>query len=263
MSGTTYEPLSAGGRKNAVVIGGSRGIGRAVCAALAPACSTVAIVYRGNLDAANASAKMVVEAGASPFLLQADVRDPSAVSAAIVQAHAQAGSIDVLVHAAGGMSAWKAVRDLTYCEWIDLIDIDLNGFFNAVSAALKIMHAQRSGSIVAISSIAARACPPRSVQTAAAKAGLEAMIRVIAREEGKYGIRANAVSVGLTDTDMGQDAIRHWGEAMTKRIVEQSALGRVGTAEEVARAVAFLASDQASYITGRVICADGGQFIGV
>ncbi len=252
-----------GERKNAVVIGGSRGIGRAVCVALAPVSSTVAIVYRGNLEAANAAADMVVEAGAVPLLLQADVCDPSAISAAIMQVHAQAGSIDLVVHAAGGMSAWKAVRDLTHREWIDLIDIDLNGFFNAVSAVLKIMHVQRSGSIVAISSIAARACSPHSAQTAAAKAGLEAMIRVIAREEGKYGIRANAVSVGLTDTDMGQDAIRHWGETMTKRIVEQSALGRIGTPEEVARVVAFLASDQASYITGRVLCADGGQFIGV
>jgi NAD(P)-dependent dehydrogenase (short-subunit alcohol dehydrogenase family) len=89
------------------------------------------------------------------------------------------------------------------------------------------------------------------------------MIRVIAREEGRHGIRANAVSVGLTDTDMGQDAIRHWGEATTKRIIDQAALARIGTPEEVAKVVAFLASNNASYVTGRVICADGGQFIGV
>jgi len=127
-----------------------------------------------------------------------------------LSARDQAGSVDILVHAAGGSSAWKTVRELEHGEWTDIIDSDLNGFFNSVNATLKIMHEQRRGTIVAISSIAARACSPRSAQTAAAKAGLEAMIRVIAREEGRYGIRANAVSVGLTDTDMGQEAVKHW-----------------------------------------------------
>lgn len=245
------------------MVGGSRGIGRAVCVALARTASTVAIVYRGNADAAEATACKVAEQGATPLLLQADVRDRGAMAAAIATARDQAGAIDVLVHAAGGVSAWKTVRDLSYEEWTDIIDIDLNGFFNSVNATLKIMHEQRRGSIVAISSIAARACSPRSAQTAAAKAGVEAMIRVIAREEGRYGIRANAVSVGLTETDMGQDAIRHWGEAMTKRIIDQAALARIGTPEEVASVVAFLASDQAGYVTGRTLCADGGQFISV
>lgn len=247
----------------AVVVGGSRGIGRAVSLALTAQASTVAIIYRGNVEAAEATTRRIADSGATPLSFQADVTDPKAVKAAIDAIHAEAGSIDILVHAAGGSSSWKNVRDLSHREWTAIIDIDLNGFFNVVGPTLRIMHEQRKGSIVAISSIAARACSPRSAQTAAAKAGLEAMIRVIAREEGRYGIRANAVSVGLTDTDMGQDAIRHWGEAMTKRIIDQAALARMGTPEEVASVVAFLASDQASYVTGRVVCADGGQFIGV
>ncbi len=250
-------------RRCAVVVGGSRGIGRAICAALAPTISTIAIIYRGNLEAAETTARMVAERGAKPLLLQADVRDADGMTAAITRVHEQTGSIDILVHAAGGISAWKTVRELSSDEWRGIIDTDLNGFFNSVNATLKFMHEQRRGAIVAISSIAARACSPRSAQTAAAKAGLEAMIRVIAREEGRYGIRANAVSVGLTETDMGQDAIRHWGEAMTKRIIDQAALARIGTPEEVANVVAFLASDQASYVTGRTVVVDGGQFIGV
>ena len=261
-AGSEQVPLSPQ-RKCAVVVGGSRGIGRAVCTALASSVSTIAIVYRGNREAADATARMVADRGATPILLQADVRDHDAMAAAMTRVRDEGGSVDILVHAAGGSAAWKTVRELGYGEWTDIIDTDLNGFFNSVNAALKIMHEQRRGAIVAISSIAARACSPRSVQTAAAKAGLEAMIRVIAREEGRYGIRANAVSVGLTETDMGQDAMRHWGEAMTKRIVDQAALARVGTPEEVANVVAFLASDQASYVTGRTVVADGGQFIGV
>jgi 3-oxoacyl-[acyl-carrier protein] reductase len=254
---------SAGRARCAVVVGGSRGIGRAVCKALAELVPNVAIIYRENVEAAESTARMVEEAGSTPLLLRADVRDPHAIQASIQQAHTHAGAIEILVHAAGGLSSWKSIRELTYQEWADLIDIDLNGFFNVANSVLKIMHAQKRGSIVAISSIAARSCPPRSAQTAAAKAGLEAMIRIIAREEGKYGIRANAVSVGLTETDMGQDAIRHWGEAMTKKVIDQSALGRIGTPEEIARVVAFLASERASYVTGRILSVDGGQFIGV
>jgi NAD(P)-dependent dehydrogenase (short-subunit alcohol dehydrogenase family) len=254
---------SADRARCAVVVGGSRGIGRAVCTALAELVSNVAVIYRDNVEAAEGTARMIEEAGATPLLLRADVRDPGAIQASIERVHMQAGAIEILVHAAGGLSSWKSIRELTHQEWVDLIDIDLNGFFNVANSVLKIMHAQKRGSIVAISSIAARSCPPRSAQTAAAKAGLEAMIRIIAREEGKYGIRANAVSVGLTETDMGQDAIRHWGEAMTKRIIDQSALGRIGTPEEIARVVAFLASERAGYVTGRILSVDGGQFIGV
>jgi len=247
----------------AVVVGGSRGIGRAVCDALAREHATIAILYRGNEEAAAVTGRMVADRGATPMLVRADVRDPIAMRDAMDRIRHEAGSIDVLVHAAGGSSSWKTLRDLDHREWTDLVDTDLNGFFNSVNPVLRVMHEQRRGSIVAISSIAARACSPRSAQTAAAKAGVEAMIRVIAREEGRHGIRANAVSVGLTATDMGDDAIRHWGEATTKRIIDQSALGRIGAPEEIAEVVAFLASGRAGYVTGRTLCVDGGQFIGV
>lgn len=247
----------------AVVVGGSRGVGRACSAALASSHATVAIVYRDNVAAAEETAREVAALGANPLTVTADVRDAAATAAAIERVRASAGSIDTLVHSAGGSSAWKTVRELSHAEFSDIVDLDLVGFFNVVNPALRVMHEQKRGSIVAISSIAARACSPRSAQTAAAKAGLEAMIRVIAKEEGKYGIRANAVSIGLTDTDMGRDAMRHWGEAVTKKVVAASALGRIGRVEEVADVVAFLASDKASYMTGRILCVDGGQFIGV
>lgn len=247
----------------AIVVGGSRGIGRACSIALAESYTSIAIVFRDNRQAAEAVARDVEARGAKSLVLQADVRDAVGASATIAEIASKTGSINTLVHSAGGSSAWKTVRELSHQEFADIIDLDLNGFFNFANPALRLMHEQRSGTIVAISSIAARACSPRSAQTAAAKAGLEAMIRVIAKEEGKYGIRANAVSIGLTETDMGRDAMKHWGEAVTKKVIAQSALGRIGSADEVANVVAFLASEKASYITGRVLCVDGGQFIGV
>lgn len=248
-------------QRGAVVVGGSRGIGRAVCTAIAPDYEKIAILYRQDDAAARKTARHVSAAGAEPLVVQVDICDAGATAAAIKRLGAEMGAIDLLVHCAGGASSWKAVRELEPAEWANIIDIDLNGFFNVVSPVLQIMHDRRGGSVIAVSSIATQACSPGSAQTAAAKAGLEAMIRVIAREEGAHGVRANVVSVGLTDTDLGRDAIRHWGEATTKKILAQAALKRMGQPEEVADTIAFLASPKASYITGRVIAVDGGQFI--
>ncbi len=245
----------------AIVVGGSRGIGRAVSEALSASHRAIGILYRANESAAEETAALVRAAGAEALLLQADVRDTAAMAQAIEGAAASCGGLDTLVHTAGGNAGWKPLRELDSEEWTSLIDTDLNGFFNAASAALRIMHRQQQGCIVAVTSIAARSATPGSAQTAAAKAGVEAMIRVIAKEEGRNGIRANAVSVGLTDTDMGRDAVRHWGEKMTGKILAQAALPRMGTPEEVASVVAFFASPAARYVTGRVLAADGGQFL--
>ncbi len=245
----------------ALVVGGSRGIGRAVCAAIAGGYRTVVVVYRQDDDAAEETCVAIAAAGSEPLAVKVDIGDAAAVANAIARISAEVGAIDLLVHCAGGASSWKAVRDLSPGEWANIVNVDLNGFFNVVSPVLRLMHLQGQGVVIAISSVASQACSPGSAQTAAAKAGVEAMVHVIAREEGAYGIRANVVSVGLTDTDLGRDAIRHWGEATTKKILAQSALRRMGQPEEVADAVAFLASPKAGYITGRVITVDGGQFI--
>src|SRR5688572_15943073 len=132
----------------AVIAGGSRGIGRAICSALAPAYETIAILYRSNTEAAETVAREVAQHGARPLLLRADVRDPDATRDAIGRAEAAAGRIDLLVHSAGGSSSWKTVRDLTHREWAEIIDLDLNGFFNTASPTLAVMHRQRAGAIV-------------------------------------------------------------------------------------------------------------------
>ena len=104
-------------------------------------------------------------------------------------------------------------------------------------------------------------CQSRNVQGAAAKAGLEAMVRVVAREEGRRGIRANALAIGLTDTDMGRVAFAEWGPEVTERVIRGIPLRRIGTPEEVARVVCFLAGPDGAYITGKVLQVDGGQII--
>jgi len=248
--------------KLVIVTGGSRGIGRAACTVLARSYQNVGILYRSDSAAAEETAGLVREAGANPILIAVDICDAEQVGSRIEQVAEECGSLDALVHAAGANSDWAAVRELTREQWNRVIDIDLNGFFNVVNPTLKIMHEQGQGNIVAVTSVASRSASPGGAQTAAAKAGVEAMIRVIAKEEGRFGIRANAVAPGLTDTDMGQDAVNHWGEKMAGKIIAQACIPRIGLPEEVAAVVEFLVSPAASYVTGRVILADGGQVPG-
>ena len=259
-AGTTDE-ASQHRSEMALVVGGTRGIGRAVCLNIASRYARIAVMYRSDEAAAGSVAQEIERRGAEPLLLKADIRDADLVATMVNQSAADYGRLDLLVHCAGSLTDWQPVRDLTPTAWRQYIDSDLNGFFNVVNAALRIMHEQKSGNIVAVTSISSRAASPFSSQSAAAKAGVEAMIRVIAREEGRFGIRANAVAAGLTDTEQGQHAIEHWGAETAKRIIQQSAIPRIGTADEVARVVAFLASPDASYVTGRILAADGGQFI--
>jgi NAD(P)-dependent dehydrogenase (short-subunit alcohol dehydrogenase family) len=123
------------------------------------------------------------------------------------------------------------------------------------------MHDRGRGVIVAISSIAAQMCQSRNSQGAAAKAGVEALIRVVAREEGRYGIRANVISIGLTDTDQARAAFKSWGDAASQKVIGGIPLGRIARPEEIARMAGYLASEDGSYITGKIIQVDGGQLI--
>jgi NAD(P)-dependent dehydrogenase (short-subunit alcohol dehydrogenase family) len=247
--------------KKAVVTGGSRGIGRAAALELARRGADLAFIYRSRDDAAEATAAQIRALGAHALALKADLAQADAVAAAIDRAASEFGRLDILVHAAGAVGSWHEIAELSVVDWDRYLAVDLSGAFYAVRAVLPHLRQAGGGAIVAISSIAAQMCQPRNVQGAAAKAGLEALIRVVAREEGQRGIRANAVAVGLTDTDMGRAALAEWGPQTSERVVRAIPLRRIGAPEEIARAVCFLAGPDAAYITGKVLQVDGGQII--
>ena len=247
--------------KKALVTGGSRGIGRAVCLELARRGADVAFIYHSRDVEAEATAAQIRSLGRRALALKADLAQAAGVGAAVDRAAAEFGRLDVLVPAAGATGAWQEAAELAVDEWDRYLAVDLSGAFYVIRAALPHLRKAGGGAIVAVSSIAAQMCQARNVQGAAAKAGLEAMVRVVAREEGRRGIRVNAVAAGLTDTEMARLAFAEWGPETTERVVGGNPLRRIGTPEEVARVICFLAGPDAAYITGKVLQVDGGQII--
>ncbi len=244
-----------------LVTGGSRGVGRAVCLDLARRGSDVALFYLSQTGLADAACEGIRALGRRALALQVDVANPRSVEEAVARVVAELGPIDVLVHSAGAPTAWAPVRELGVEDWSRYIDVDLKGAFHSIQAVLRHMHERGSGVIIAISSIAAQMCQSRNAQGAAAKAGMEALVRVVAREEGRHGIRANVVSIGLTDTDQTATAFERWGPEASRKVVAGIPLGRIARPEEIAEVVAFLAGQEGGYITGKVIQVDGGQII--
>jgi len=247
--------------KTTLVTGGSRGVGAAIALEFARRGANIGLVYRTRTDLADVVAKEIEETGAKVLPLQADVADASAAANAVAQTIEEFGSLDILAHSAGAPVNWTVVRDHDAGEWSEFIHNDLVGAFNMIQSAVRHMHENRAGVVIAISSIATQMCQARNSQGAAAKAGVEALIRVVAREEGRYGIRANAVAIGLTDTDQAREALAQWGGEETAKIINSIPLQRMAMPEEVAAFVAFLASEAGSYFTGKVIQQDGGQII--
>ena len=244
-----------------LVTGGSRGIGRAIAVEAARRGADVALLFRNRATEAAATVAAVQAEGRRAIALAADITDAAAVAAAVQQAGNALGRIDLLALTAGAQGEWSTIADLPREAWDHYIAVDLSGTFYCLAAALPWLRRAGGGAVLAISSIAAQMCQARNVQGAAAKAGVEAMIRVAAREEARHGIRANALAIGLADTEMGRAALDLWGPETAQRIVRGIPLQRLGTAEEVAVMACFMLGPQASYLTGKVIQLDGGQII--
>ena len=237
----------------AVVTGASRGIGRAVALELASAGAAVMVNYRSRAQQAEEVAAAVLERGGRASVCQADVTDEDQVRRLMDSAKRQLGPPSVLVANAGVIHDQLAAA-MTVEQWDTVIHTTLRGTFLCIRAVVPGMMAQRSGSIVCLSSIAAERGGRGHANYAAAKGGVNALTRSLAVELAPKGIRVNAVAPGVVVTEMSQ-RVR---ELAQDEIRAQIPLRRFGDPEEVARAVRFLASDDASYITGEVLHVTGG-----
>lgn len=240
----------------AIVTGGSRGIGRATCLALARNGFSVVFTYQSRQDAALETLAAVQEIGGKALAVQAEAIDPAAIRLVADRALAEAGHIDVLVNNAG-VFVTRSFLEISLEEWRTVLDTNLTGAFHACQAVLPSMVKQGGGSIINVSSFVAERGSARHAHYAASKAGLVALTKSLAREYGRSGIRVNAVAPGRIDTEMLAEEL----STERGRFLREAPLGRLGSVEEVAAAIAFLASDAASYITGHTIQVNGGALM--
>ena len=243
--------------KTVLVTGASRGIGRAIAVAFGRGGANVALNYAGNEAAANESLGLVKQAGAANArLYRFDVADPAACAAAVEAVVSDLGGLHVLVNNAG-ISIDQLVMRMKDEDWNRTLAVNLTGNFNLVRAAARPMMKARAGAIVNVTSVVGEMGNAGQAAYAAAKAGQIGLTKAVARELASRNIRVNAVAPGFIDTDMTAAL----PEAARTKLSEQIPLSRLGTAEDVANAVAFLASDQASYVTGEVLRVNGGMYM--
>jgi 3-oxoacyl-[acyl-carrier protein] reductase len=240
--------------KVALVSGASRGIGAQIARELAQCGAAVAVNYAGSREAADSVVDQIVAAGGRACALQGDVSDPAVCAALVDATIEQLGAIDILVNNAGITRDGLLVR-MSDEDWNAVIATNLTGVFSLTRAAAKVMMKQRFGAIANVTSVVGLVGNAGQANYSAAKAGVVGLTKSVARELASRNVRVNAVAPGFIDTDMTaklSDAVKEAARA-------QVAMGRFGTPSDVARAVAFLVSDDAAYITGQTLAIDGGM----
>ncbi|MBC8265160.1 MAG: 3-oxoacyl-[acyl-carrier-protein] reductase [Anaerolineales bacterium] len=239
--------------KVAVVTGSSRGIGRAIALKLASLGAKVVVNYRSNAEAAREVVEAIGALGGQAMAVQADVADAEDAKRLIRAAQTTFGGLDILVNNAGTTRDTLLAR-MSEDDWDLVINTNLKGAFNCTKAAIRPMMRQRHGRIVNITSVAGLAGNPGQANYSAAKAGMVGFTKAVAKEVGSRNITVNAVAPGYIPTDLTASL----PQELVEKAIEMTPLGRPGTSEEIANAVAFLVSDEASYITGVVLRVDGG-----
>jgi 3-oxoacyl-[acyl-carrier protein] reductase len=237
----------------ALVTGGSRGIGRAIALQLAREGACVVVNYLQAQDEAEAVVDEIKSTGGDAHLFQADISDETSVKELVRFAVRRAGAIDVLVANAGTVQD-QLVGMMTVKQWDAVLDVNLRGAFLCIRESLPFLMRKQSSSVVCLSSIAADRAGRGHANYVAAKGGLNAMVRSLALELAPKGVRVNAVSPGVIATSMSERVRRLAGD----EILDGIPLKRYGEPADVAKAVCFLASDDASYVTGEILQVTGG-----
>jgi len=240
--------------KIALVTGGARGIGRAISETLSARGANIVIADMQTELAEQTATELASTYRNQTLAVPANVSNPASVNAMVEKAIEGFGRIDILVNNAG-ITRDKLIMRMEEEDWDLVIDVNLKGAFNCSKAVFRPMMRQRYGRIVNISSVSGLAGQIGQANYSASKAGLIGLTKALAREFASRNITVNAVAPGFIPTILTQDLAPDWKEA----IVKATPLGRMGTPEEIAYAVAFLASDEASYITGQVLAVDGGM----
>ena len=240
--------------KVALVTGGSRGIGRAIALLLAQRGADVAINFAGNEAAAQATLEEIKALGRKAIMIKADVADNAACTAMIEQVVHEMGKLDILVNNAG-ITRDNLLMRMKEEDWDAVLNTNLKSVFNCSKAAVKYMMKARAGRIVSISSVVGLMGNAGQANYAAAKAGIVGFTMALAKEVASRGITVNAVAPGFVNTDM----TKVLPEKVVENLKAAIPLAKLGEPEDIAKAVAFLVSDDAAYITGQTLHVDGGM----